>query len=271
MRILVFGAKGMLGSMVTFVGVSETKHEIIPLTRDDFDVEKDSLEKLESIACGGAWVVNCIGAIPQKKPTEEQYRLLNEEFPHKLSAWCKQKDMKLIHISTNCVFSGKHPDLVETDIPDEEEIYGKTKAKGEPLDYGLTFRCSIIGPEVEGRVSGLMEWFFAQEGKIQGYTDHSWNGLTTLELARKVYNFLDINYSSEKLLHFWSNTVSKYDLLCMLRDMSGKQIEIEPVSKGRKYYTLKSLFTPPNSLEEQIYELFKKIDGYDNFYKKNKT
>lgn len=268
MRVLVFGAKGMLGSMVTFIGVSETTHEIISLTRDDFDVEKDSLDKLNNIVIEGAWVVNCIGAIPQKKPNEEQYRLLNEEFPHTLSAWCKQKGMKLIHISTNCVFSGKDSDCLETDIPDAEDVYGQTKAKGEPLEYGLTFRCSIIGPEVEGRVSGLMEWFFAQEGKIQGYTDHFWNGLTTLELARKIYQFIDIDYNSQKLLHFWSNTVSKYELLCMMRDVSGKEIDIEPVSKGIKYYTLKSLFTPPNSLEEQIYELFKKMDSFDTFYKK---
>lgn len=265
MRILVFGAKGMLGSMVTFVGVKETNHDIIPLTRDVFDVEKDSLDKLTIMACEGAWVINCVGAIPQKNPTAEQYKLLNEEFPHTLAAWCKQHGMKLIHISTNCVFSGKATDCLETDIPDAEDVYGQTKAKGEPLEYGLTFRCSIIGPEIEGRVSGLMEWFFAQEGKVQGYTDHFWNGLTTLELARKVYNFIDINYSTEKLLHFWSNTVSKYDLLCMMRDLSGKQIEIEPVSKGTKYYTLKSLFTPPNSLEKQLYELFKKMDEYRQF------
>jgi dTDP-4-dehydrorhamnose reductase len=270
MRVLVLGAKGMLGSMVSFIGRKEKSYEIVPLTRNEFDVEKDSIEKLNEYCLERAgekiWVINCIGAIPQKKPNEKQYRMLNEEFPHILAAWCKKKGVKLIHVSTNCVFSGKHPYLVETDSPDEEDIYGKTKARGEPLEYGLTLRCSIIGPEVEGRVSGLMAWFFAQEGTVQGYTDHFWNGLTTLELARTLYTFIERNYENQNLLHMWSNTVSKYALLCMLRDASGKQIEIQPIAKGEKHYTLKSLFTVPISLEEQIRDLFKIKSEYDKIY-----
>jgi len=268
MRVLVLGAKGMLGSMVTFIGRKETSYNIFPFTRNEFDVEIDSIEKLDTYIVEGEkiWVINCIGAIPQKKPTDEQYTLLNEKFPHRLASWCKSKDVKLIHVSTNCVFSGKHPYLIETDIPDEEDIYGSSKAKGEPFEYGLTLRCSIIGPEVEGRVSGLMAWFFAQEGTIQGYTDHTWNGLTTLELARTIFYFIERNYENQNLLHLWSNTVSKYELLCMLQNKTGKQIEIQPVAKGEKHYTLKSLFTVPKSLNEQLDDLFKIKSEYDKIY-----
>jgi dTDP-4-dehydrorhamnose reductase len=137
MKIIILGSNGMLGSMLSFVAKKYNK-DVIPLSRKEFDVDKDDISKLTVYIKEDCCLVNCIGAIPQKKYSDNNYKQLNTEFPLKLSELCKKYSVPLIHISTNCVFSGKYPNCIESDIPNAVDLYGISKYEGEPLD------CTVI-------------------------------------------------------------------------------------------------------------------------------
>lgn len=255
MKLIILGANGMLGSMLSFV-CRQRNYPALRVTRSMFDVLKDPISKLEKYFDVPCCVVNCIGAIPQKTYTDADYTLLNTTYPQELSKLCEARRIPFIHMSTNCVFSGSVQECDESCIPDATDIYGLSKYKGEPT-YGMTIRCSIIGPE---RVSqnGLMEWFLSQPKDVFGYTDHYWNGLTTLELSTiLVQCVIDGSIAEKGVFHFFSDTVvSKYDILCELKRLFGKSITIHPKANGVKHFTLKSLYTHPRqSIVGQLAEL----------------
>ena len=174
----------MVGSMLVFYGKRQG-FDVVGIDRSQFDVLLDSIEKLkQSIGSntGKVCIINCIGCIPQKQYSDEQFTSINTRFPHELSLFCQANDYGLIHISTNCVFRGIQDRYLETNECDATDLYGKSKALGEPL-YGITLRASIIGLE-RTTASGLLAWFLKNyECKIQGYLIQYWNGLTTLELT----------------------------------------------------------------------------------------
>lgn len=156
MSIIVLGSNGMLGSMLCFYA-NKQNIEIKAIDRSTFNALKDPITKLNEYISDNSYIINCIGAIPQRKYSDNDFIHLNKIFPQELSKLCKLNNSKLIHISTNCVFSGNKENYIETDIPDEKDIYGKSKYEGEPVD-ALTIRCSIIGFE-KGSNYGLLEWF----------------------------------------------------------------------------------------------------------------
>ncbi len=148
----------------------------------------------------------------------------------------KNDGSQLVHISTNGVFSGKQGNYVESDQPDANDIYGKTKLKGEVVHFPhLTIRTSIIGPELMSN-SGLLEWFLKQENDVEGYAEVKWNGVTTLECAK----FIDwaINQKMTGLVHLFSKKISKYDLLNIIKKAYGKNIEINPENNTKLDQTL---------------------------------
>jgi dTDP-4-dehydrorhamnose reductase len=262
MSVLVLGAHGMLGSMVTWYGSSHTSYKILSTSRKLFDAIAQPVDVLEPFVKTALCVVNCIGAIPQKSYSDEKLVQLNTTFPIKLAELCKKLNVPLLHISTNCVFSGKNGDCLETSKPDAEDSYGVSKALGEPSS-AVVLRCSIIGPEL-GSAFGLLEWFLHSDGYVNGFTDHYWNGLTTYELAKQIFRIIDHRDFGPRIQHFYSaNTLSKYELLKTIADTFAKPCTINPIVKGEKFYTLKSLASPPSpELQTQIRDLAAILPAY---------
>ena len=137
-------------------------------------------------------------------------------------------DSRLIHISTDCVFSGHKGGYTESDYRDGQGAYALTKILGEVIDdNNLTLRTSIVGPEIKVKGEGLFHWFMSQEGKIQGFTQAIWSGVTSIELAKIIIH--SINQNLTGLYHISNNTsISKFELLQLFKKYSKKNIEIEP-------------------------------------------
>jgi len=181
------------------------------------------------IDCKPDYVVNCIGLIKQKALAKDPFSAIsiNALFPHKLARACNLSGAKLIHISTDCVFSGKKGFYCETDLSDAEDLYGKSKFLGEVTSYNaITIRTSIIGRELKGGY-GLIEWFLSKTGKINGYDKVMYNGITTGEMARVLLNVIFQNKNLSGLYQVSSNPISKYNLLCKVKEIMNLDVIIE--------------------------------------------
>jgi dTDP-4-dehydrorhamnose reductase len=264
MQIIILGANGMLGSMMRYVGHKQNLN-ILPLGRAQFDALCEDTKSLMRFLTKDCCVVNCIGAIPQKKYEDCQFTRLNTEFPIELASLCATHKVPLVHISTNCVFSGTSPMCCESDTPDATDMYGLSKSRGEPSNC-VVLRCSIIGPEINSAF-GLFEWFLNSQNTVKGFTDHYWNGLTTLELASFVYSIIKERSFYSRLQHCYSETVvSKNDLLHNISNLFSKKISITPVSNGTKYYTLSSNYSGSSKhIYEQLKELWDVLHEYRAF------
>ncbi len=169
-------------------------------------------------------VLNCIGIIKQLKGAKDPLLSLtiNAVLPHQLAQLCAVAGARLIHISTDCVFSGRKGNYAEDDVSDAEDLYGRTKFLGEVHEpHCLTLRTSIIGRELETH-SGLIEWFLSQTGKeIQGFRRAVYTGFTTHELARVIESVLIKHTGIGGLWHVSSDPINKYDLLVMAKSAFG--------------------------------------------------
>lgn len=266
MSVVVLGSRGMLGSMVYWYGTTRTSFKMISISRKEYDAIIQPIEDLLPFLKDSVCVVNCIGGIPQKSYSNDELALLNTSFPLKLSELCKKVGIPLLHISTNCVFSGKTGDCLEDAKPDAEDAYGISKARGEPVD-AVVLRCSIIGPELQ-TCFGLLEWFLHSDGRVNGFNDHYWNGLTTYELAKQIFTVIDRRDFVPRIQHFYAaNTLSKYELLKVIADEFNKPCTINSIVKGEKFYTLKSLHSPPSpELQTQIHDLVAIVSSYQEYY-----
>lgn len=217
-------------------------------------------------------VINCIGLIKQQGHLARDPLFsitLNAQFPHRLSMLCRTAKIRLIHISTDCVFSGKKGGYLESDTPDAEDLYGRTKFLGEvTYPHCVTLRTSIIGREIKRRL-GLIEWFLAQKGPINGYTRAIYSGFTTDEFSRIILNNVIPNTQLSGLYHVSSQPISKYDLLMLAREAFKKDIEIIPDDSVINNRTLVSTrfreatgYQPP-SWEEMIRELAENSSFYE--------
>ena len=201
LKVMIIGITGMLGSNLlksmsrnnnlSLIGTSRRNRlkyhkninyvhlENINVDDDETFYEAIKLSKPDVI-------INCVGLIKQLSDSNDPLKILpiNSIFPHKLYHFCNQESIRLIQISTDCVFSGKKGNYKETDISDAEDLYGKSKYIGELHgNNSLTIRTSIIGHEIASKES-LLEWFLSQEGSINGYSNAIFSGLTTLELSK---------------------------------------------------------------------------------------
>ena len=250
MKILVLGATGMLGNaMVRLLGASEG-YEVIAATRapgaeDSFPKElrarflshvdaenPDSLARLFASARPDV-VVNCVGLVKQLDNAKDVMAAipLNTLLPHRLLALCEAGGARLVHISTDCVFSGRTGAYRETDQPDASDVYGLSKYLGEVGGpQAITLRTSIIGHELRGRRS-LLEWFLAQDGEADGFTRAIFSGVPTVELARIVRDFVLPNRELHGLYHVSAAPIAKYDLLRLIAAQYGKRIEIRPTAE----------------------------------------
>ncbi len=160
-------------------------------------------------------VINAVGIVKQRSAAKDPLPSLeiNALFPHRLLALCRAAGARLIHISTDCVFSGARGGYRETDPADAQDLYGRSKLLGEVVEPpGLTLRTSIIGLELKHRAS-LVEWFLAERGRIRGFDRAIFSGLTTLELARVIERVLTEQPDLHGLWHVASQPISKYELL----------------------------------------------------------
>jgi dTDP-4-dehydrorhamnose reductase len=175
-------------------------------------------------------VINCIGVIKSlvEKVGIPATTWLNAQLPHELYRICRDKGIRLIHISTDCIFSGSRGNYREDEPSDAEDIYGKTKYLGEVKGAGaLTIRTSIIGRELVG-TNGLLEWFLANRGgRVQGYTNAIFSGFPTLHLAGIIADIITKHRDLNGIYHVASEPISKFNLLTLINNDFGLNIEIE--------------------------------------------
>lgn len=212
-------------------------------------------------------VINCVGIIKQLEEAKNPLLSLsiNSLLPHRLSQLCEIAGARLVHISTDCVFSGRKGDYKENDISDAEDLYGRTKFLGEVHEaHCITVRTSIIGRELETR-NGLIDWFLSQRGKtIRGYRRAIYSGFTTIEMARVIERILMNHPGLSGLWHVTSNPISKYDLLRIAQRAFEWAGEIQPDDSFVCDRSMNSLrfrdstgYQPP-SWEEMLTELARK-------------
>ena len=195
--------------------------------------EETFVKYIESISPN--YIINCIGVLIKGSDSDPENAIfLNSYLPHRLSRIAVDLNAKLIHISTDCVYSGeKGSPYCETDEKDGKGVYAKTKGTGEVITNNhLTLRTSVVGPELKSDGEELFHWFMNQSGSISGYTNAIWSGVTTLELAKAVK--WSINENITGLYHITNNaSISKYDLLELFKSHTKKNINITPV-EGNK-------------------------------------
>ena len=176
-------------------------------------------------------IVNCIGIVKQRAISDKALPniLTNALLPHQLSEICRGWGGKLIHISTDCVFSGRRGDYREEDLTDAEDLYGRTKSLGEVMaENVLTLRTSIIGREL-ANFHSLLEWFLAQgHTRVRGYRRAMFSGTTTNQLTSIVCDVIEKYPDLVGLYHVTGPTISKFDLLSLVRDAYALDIEIIP-------------------------------------------
>ena len=203
---------GELGKKI-ITGVNASKHDSLAKS---FDTVRPDV------------VVNCIGLVKQLESANDPLQAIsiNSLLPHQLAAFCNASSARLVHISTDCVFSGTKGNYLETDFPDADDLYGRTKLLGE-VDYqhAITLRTSIIGHELSGHRS-LLNWFLAQQGSVNGFTRAIYSGLPTVELATVVRDVVFPRKELHGLYHLSAKPISKYDLLRMVAKIYAKNIEI---------------------------------------------
>jgi dTDP-4-dehydrorhamnose reductase len=247
MNVLTLGATGMLGHKLMQVLLHE--HTVTGTVRRNTSVHMDypifsnmnilgniSADNLETIRTAidkvnPEVIINCIGIVKQLPAAQDplQSIAINALFPHQLAQICRQKKIRLIHLSTDCVFSGHKGNYTETDPSDAEDLYGKTKFLGE-VDYPgcLTLRTSIIGRELD-TTHGLIEWFLSQEGKtVSGYKKAIFSGLTTIALSAIIAEILADHPHLSGVYQIASEPISKYDLLNLVKKTYNMKIRIVP-------------------------------------------
>jgi dTDP-4-dehydrorhamnose reductase len=175
-------------------------------------------------------VINCVGLIKQFAESDDPLLALpiNAMLPHRLSRYCGMVGARLVHFSTDCVFSGKRGGYRESDVSDAEDLYGKSKFIGEVFDvHALTLRTSIIGHELASQ-HGLIDWFLHQQESIRGYRRAVFSGLPTVEISRIVRDVVIAQESLSGVYHVASTPITKHDLLELVAREYGKVIRIEP-------------------------------------------
>jgi dTDP-4-dehydrorhamnose reductase len=297
-NVMILGASGMLGHKMMQVlssrgcAVSGTvrdtntnKYDIIreyPLISGvdafKFDTVSNAIRR-----CNPDVVVNCIGIVKQLPEANDPMKSLfiNSVLPHRLATYCSARGLKLIHISTDCVFDGKSKQsYVETDVPTADDIYGVTKFVGEINDEkNLTIRTSIIGREIVTQ-HGLVEWFLSHRGKtVNGYKKSVFSGVTTNQLAYTIGNIILSSYSFKALyikdtglMHLSSVPINKYELLNLINDelpekdrVDIKHIDGEDVNRSLESYISKIIPTWRTMVSEMMHD----ITPYDEIRSKH--
>lgn len=279
MKFLILGATGMAGHTLS-IYLKEVGHDVTAFSRRGFDycnhIKGDATDflPLEKVVLEGNYdaIINAIGILNKDAEDNKSLAvLLNSYLPHYLSSITQNMKTKIIHISTDCVFSGKTGNYIETSLKDGQTFYDQSKALGEiENNKDLTLRTSIIGPDMNEGGIGLFNWFMKQEGQINGFTKAIWTGVTTLTLAKAMEKALEENLTG--LYHLVNNKkINKFELL----NLFNEHIKEEPISiiPSDRVMPDKSLintrsdfsFSTP-SYEQMIIEMKEWIENHRQLY-----
>lgn len=240
MKFLVFGCNGMAGHMISLylkeqghdvLGFARTKSTIVDSVVGDATNE-EAVRKVVGVNIFDS-VINCIGLLNQFAEQNKSAAVyLNSYFPHFLAQLTEGTDTQIIHMSTDCVFSGKRGQYAEDDICDGTTFYDRSKALGELTDgKNITLRNSIVGPDINRNGIGLLNWFMQEESNVTGYIRAMWTGQTTLQLAKTMECA-----AKEKACGLYNTvpdtSISKYELLNLFNKHIRKNpLTITPVDK----------------------------------------
>jgi dTDP-4-dehydrorhamnose reductase len=247
--VLVIGASGMLGhAVLRFLAASPgievhatvrspSARDLLPAAlHSAITVGVDALnddhlrEVLERRR--PAWVVNCVGVVKQLREAKEPLPsiAINSLLPHRLARLCAQVGARLVHVSTDCVFSGARGMYTEADFADADDLYGRSKFLGEvDCPHAITLRTSIIGPELAS-AHGLVGWFLAQRGEVKGFIRAIFSGVPTVELARIVRDFVMPSVGLRGVYHVSAAPINKFDLLSLVAREFALETRITPDS-----------------------------------------
>lgn len=250
-KVLILGATGMLGHQAvqtlenTFevwatarksaselerYRIFDTRRILAGIDAMNLDAIDRAIEDVQPYA-----VVNCIGIVKQHPLAKDTVASLtiNSLLPHRAARASERIGAKFIHVSTDCVFDGKKGNYNEFDIPNAEDLYGRSKWMGEVADHGaLTLRTSIIGPELDSQ-SGLLEWFLSGHRQVKGYTHAVFSGLTTFELCRVIARVIVEKPELTGLYQVAAEPINKFDLISLINDFFDLGIEIVADSEMR--------------------------------------
>lgn len=233
-RVMVLGGTGMLGSMMIQILSESPQIKLYSTTRKHinsrknvnwirFNFDEASILQIKDLLIGMDYVINCVGLIKHKASKEslQSMSYLNTFLPLLINKFANDLKFKYIQIGTDCIFSGKSENYLEDSLPDATDLYGISKTLSEGnLDNALVLRCSIIGPEYRSNVS-LLEWFIDNDinAKINGFCNHFWNGVSTLNFARITRGIIITNSFFSGIQHLVPDgVVSKYELLSLFKE-----------------------------------------------------
>jgi dTDP-4-dehydrorhamnose reductase len=254
MRILILGGDGMLGhSFFVHLGSVKARPDVRVTLRQEMKayqaygiftpanafacIDARSIERLVEVLAEfqPEVVINCVGIVKQRSAAKESIPCLelNALLPHRLAILCKMIGARLVHLSTDCVFSGNKGNYTEDDVMDAVDLYGRTKALGEVHEkHCLTIRTSSVGYEL-GSQKGLLEWFLSQRGPVNGFVNAIYTGLATPELSRVVESLIFDYPSACGLYQISGNPINKYELLTLFKRILNHPIEVIPEGRFR--------------------------------------
>jgi dTDP-4-dehydrorhamnose reductase len=227
MKVLVIGAHGMAGHVITRY-LKQQGHTVNTMARSNADIVVDienfaEVQGLKEAVDTFDFVINCVGLlVKDSNDRPDRAALINGWFPHFLEHIFSNSNTRVVHLSTDCVFDGKKGNYIESDTHTETNSYGKSKSLGEINNAkDITFRMSIIGPEIKSNGTGLFQWISTNpQQELQGWDNAWWNGITTIELAKCIEKYM-LSPTITGVYHVVNNEnkINKYDLVSKINEV----------------------------------------------------
>lgn len=257
-NVVCFGRNGMLASMIIKVLSEDPALNVTIIDRNFINARTADIPEIGQALSKvqPKWIINSIGIIkPKIKFTEEAIQV-NSLFPYRLNEIAKVTNAKVIQIATDCVYSGRNGNYVESDSHDALDVYGKTKSLGEvEANNFYNLRCSIIGPEQKSHLS-LMDWLLGQpnSAEVDGYINHYWNGITNYQFAKICQGIIKHNIELPNVQHIVpANSITKAELLKIISHLfDRKDITINDIESPTNVY--RTLSTDDWSMNEKLWD-----------------